>query len=137
MTESDLQYGEKVRVEPGTVLYRTGDPLPKHPIFYIIAGLVRIEIEVSDGSRIPVYLLPDSVFGAVESLLDCPRLGSAYCMENSILYRWDKEGFDVASSVSWELALETITGMTQMLRILNAEFGSRLGQPDRKDEDDG
>jgi hypothetical protein len=47
-------------------------------------------------------------------------------MENSILYRWDREGFDVASSVSWELALETITGMTRTLRILNAEFGDRL-----------
>ena len=66
------------------------------------------------------------MFGVVESLLDSPRLTTAYCMENSILYRWDKEGFDVASSVSWELALETITGLTRTLRIMNAEFGDRI-----------
>lgn len=126
MTEKDLQYGEKVRIEPGTQIYTAGDPLAKHPIYYLIAGLIRLEIDLSDGTKVPIYLLPDSVFGAVEALLDCPRLVRAYCMENSILYRWDKEGFDVASSVSWELALETITGMTQTLRILNAEFGDRL-----------
>jgi len=126
MTETDLQYGEKVRIEPGTRMYSVGDPLPDHPIYYIIAGLIRMEITLANGTMIPIYLQPDSVFGAVETLLDCPRLTTAYCMENSILYRWDREGFDVASSVSWELALETITGLTRTLRILNAEFGDRL-----------
>jgi CRP-like cAMP-binding protein len=126
MTEADLQYGEKVRIEPGTRIYSVADPLSNHPIFYIIAGLIRMEIALASGAIMPIYLHPDSVFGAVETLLDCPRLTTAYCMENSILYRWDREGFDVASSVSWELALETITGMTRTLRILNAEFGDRL-----------
>jgi CRP-like cAMP-binding protein len=126
MTETDLQYGEKVRIEPGSRIYSVADPLTNHPIFYIIAGLIRMEITLANGAIIPIYLHPDSVFGAVETLLDCPRLTTAYCMENSILYRWDREGFDIASSVSWELALETITGMTRTLRILNAEFGDRL-----------
>ena len=114
MIETDLQYGQKVRIEPGTSIYSIGDPLSNHPIYYVIAGLIRIGIPLSDGSIIPVYHHPDSVFGVVESLLDC------------ILYRWDREGFDVASSVSWELALETITGMTRTLRIMNAEFGDRI-----------
>jgi CRP-like cAMP-binding protein len=126
MVETDLQYGEKVRIEPGTSIYSIGDPLSGHPIYYVIAGLIRIGIPLSDGSTIPVYQHPDSVFGVVESLLDCSRLTTAYCMESSILYRWDKEGFDVASSVSWELALETITGLTRTLRIMNAEFGDRI-----------
>ena len=126
MIETDLQYGEKVKIEPGTVLYSIGDSLTDHPIYYVIAGLIRIGIPLSDGSTLPVYQHPDSVFGVVEALLDCSRLTTAYCMENSIVYRWDKEGFDVASSVSWELALETITGLTRMLRIMNAEFGDRI-----------
>ena len=126
MIETDLQYGEKVRMEPGTVIYGKGDPLANHPIYYVIAGLIRVDITLTEGSTIPVYQHPDSVFGVVEALLDCPRLTTAYCMENSILYRWDKEGFDVASSVSWELALETITALTRTLRIMNAEFGDRL-----------
>ena len=126
MIETDLQYGEKVRMEPGTSVYSIGDPLSNHPIYYVIAGLIRIGIPTSDGSMISVYQHPDSVFGVVESLLDCSRLTSAYCMENSLLYRWDKEGFDVASSVSWELAQETITGLTRTLRIMNAEFSDRI-----------
>ena len=126
MTETDLQYGEKVRIEPGKRIYSAGDPLSNLPIYYIIAGLIRMEISLTNGAMIPMYLQPDSVFGTVETLLDCSRLTTAYCMENSILYRWDREGFDVASSVSWELALETITGLTRTLRILNAEFGDRL-----------
>lgn len=132
MTEKDLLYGEKVRIDAGTVLYAAGDPLAKHPIYYVIAGLVRLEVPTGREGKLPVYLLPDSVFGTVEQLLDCPRLSTAYCMENSILYRWDGEGFDVASSVSWELALQTITGLTQLLRIMNAEFGDRLGQADQQ-----
>jgi CRP-like cAMP-binding protein len=132
MTEKDLLYGEKVRVEPGTVLYSAGDSLTKHPIYYVIAGLVRLVVPAGEGVKLPVYLLPDSVFGTVELLLDCPRLSTAYCMENSILYRWDRDGFDVASSVSWELALQTITGLTQLLRIINAEFGDRLGQIEQR-----
>jgi CRP-like cAMP-binding protein len=126
MIETDLQYGEKVRIEPGTMLYSIGDSLTTHPIYYVIAGLIRIGIPLSGGSTLPMYLHPDSVFGVVETLLDCPRLTTAYCMENSIVYRWDREGFDVASSVSWELALETITGLTRTLRIMNAEFGDRI-----------
>jgi CRP-like cAMP-binding protein len=132
MIETDLQYGEKFRVDPGTVLYSPGEALSQQPIYCIIAGLVRLEIYVRDNTRIAVYLLPDSVFGAVEALLDCPRLARAYCLENSILYRWDREGFDIASSISWELAMHTITGMTQMLRVLNAEFGDRLSAQDQQ-----
>jgi hypothetical protein len=67
------------------------------------------------------------VFGLVETLLGTARLTGASCLESSLLYRWDREGFDLASSVSWELAFNTITCLTQYLRILNAEFGVRLG----------
>jgi CRP-like cAMP-binding protein len=132
MTGSDLQYGESFRVDPGVLLYAPGDPLGDRPIFCIVAGLVRLEFELSADSHLPVYLLPDSIFGVVETLLDCPRLTRAYCMEKSILYRWDREGFDIASSISWEVAMHTITGMTQVLRILNAEIGDRLSGSEPK-----
>jgi CRP-like cAMP-binding protein len=127
MTEQELQYGEQVRVEPGTLLYKPGDPAAGKSIYYVVAGLVRLELSLTRGDRIVTYLHPDSVFGLTESLLDSTRLTGAYCLENSILYRWDREGFDLAASVSWELAFNTITGLTQYLRILNAEFGDRLG----------
>jgi CRP-like cAMP-binding protein len=128
MREQELQYGEQMHAEPGTTLYVPGDRLTGASIYYVIAGLVRVDLDLTPaaGGRLPVYLHPDSVFGLVESLLDCPRLTGASCLESSILYRWDREGFDLASSVSWELAFNTITGLTQYLRVLNAEFTSRL-----------
>ena len=127
MEERDLQYGGKTNVEPGQCLYKPGDTVGEKPIYYLIAGLIKIEFEVADHGRFPLYMQPDSVFGLIESLLQCPRLTAVYCMERSLLYQWDLENFDMASSVSWELALNTITGLTQMLRILNAEFGERIG----------
>jgi CRP-like cAMP-binding protein len=138
MREQELQYGEPLHAEPGTVLYKTGDRLEGASIYYITAGLVRVDLELAPaaGGRLSVYLHPDSVFGLVETRLvethpdspDSPRLTSAICLESSILYHWDREGFDLASSVSWELAFNTITGLTQYLRVLNAEFAIRLGQ---------
>jgi CRP-like cAMP-binding protein len=126
MTEQELQYGEQLRAEAGTFLYQPGDPVSGSSIYYVVAGLVRLDLPLSGADRLPVYLHPDSVFGLVETLLACPRLTGACCLESSILYRWDREGFDLASSVSWELAFNTITGCTQYLRVLNAEFSSRL-----------
>jgi CRP-like cAMP-binding protein len=126
MTEQELQYGEQLRAESGMFLYKAGDPLSGASIYYIIAGLVRLDLPLTGGGNLPVYLHPDSVFGLVETLASCPRLSGACCLENTILYRWDREGFDLASSVSWELAFNTITGMTQYLRVLNGEFSSRL-----------
>jgi CRP-like cAMP-binding protein len=124
MTVQELQYGEQLRAEPGAFLYRPGDPVSGTSIYFVVAGLVRLDLPAP--ARLSVYLHPDSVFGLVESLLSCPRLTAACCLESSILYRWDREGFDLASSVSWELAFNTITGCTQYLRVLNAEFASRL-----------
>lgn len=126
MTEQELQYGEQVRLEPGARLYGRGDPVAGPSIYYLIAGLVRQDVELAGGERIVTYLHPDSVFGLVETLLGTSRLTGACCLEPSLLYRWDREGFDLASSVSWELAFNTITGLTQYLRILNAEFRARL-----------
>jgi CRP-like cAMP-binding protein len=126
MTEQELQYGEQLRAEAGTFLYQPGEAVSGSSIFYVVAGLVRLDLPL--GERLSVYLHPDSVFGLVETLLACPRLTGACCLEPSILYRWDSEGFDLASSVSWELAFNTITGCTQYLRVLNAEFSSRLRQ---------
>jgi CRP-like cAMP-binding protein len=131
MTLPDLQYGEQFRAEAGTFLYQCGDPVSGSSIYFVVAGLVRLDLPLAD--RLSVYLHPDSIFGLVETLLDCPRLTGACCLESSILYRWDREGFDLASSVSWELAFNSITGLTQYLRVLNAEFSSRLRAPAAKD----
>ncbi|MGO9310786.1 MAG: hypothetical protein ACLQDL_17395 [Spirochaetia bacterium] len=121
-----LQYGEEISFPSRTAVYRTGEPTGAKPVFYVIAGLLKVEYPVR-GSTFPLWLPPDSIFGLVEPLAECARLCVVHAMERTICYNWDLEGFFTAAGVSWELALSATTGMTRELRILNAEFGERLG----------
>ncbi len=125
--ESYLQYGREIIFEPGSVIYKSGSRPSKNAILYIVAGLVKIEVGLKDGTKFPLYLQPDNVFGIVEPLSECARLTNAFSMEKSLLYAWDIEDFYLASSISWELTYISITGLTRFLRILNAEFGEKLG----------
>ena len=121
-----LQYGEEISFPSRTPVFRTGEPVGAKPVFYVIAGLLKVEYPVR-GSTFPLWLPPDSIFGLVEPLAECARLAVVQAMERTICYAWDLEGFFTAAGVSWELALAATTGMTRELRILNAEFGERLG----------
>ncbi len=121
------QYGRKTVFEPGMCIYRQGEPLGETPVYFIEAGLVKLEIALKDGSRFPFYLHPGSVFGLVESMTGCPRLSHALVMEKSIAYNWTAEDFELDLGISMKLALSAATGLTRLLRILNAEFGERIG----------
>jgi CRP-like cAMP-binding protein len=125
-----LQYGDQVSLPSRADLYAPGDAPGDRPIFYVVAGMVRLEFSLS-GSRVPLYLVPDSVFGLVEVLAECSRLCRVITTERTILYRWDLEGFFTAAGVSWELALNATTCLTRELRILNAEFEDRVGTGER------
>ncbi len=127
MDPSRLHYGRQTVYEPGIPIYRQGEAPGERPIYYILAGLVKLELVLKEGTRFPMYLHPQSVFGLVEPLAGCPRLTHASAMERSIVYRWTPADFDLALGLSWELAMISITGLTRMLRILNAEFGERIG----------
>ena len=123
---SYLQYGEQSSSPSRAVIYNTGDPIGEKPILYVIAGLVKVEYPLS-GSTFTLWMTPDTIFGLVEPLAQCNRLCVVHAMEHTILYRWDLENFFLAAGVSWELALVATTGLTRELRIMNAEFGERLG----------
>ena len=120
-----LQYGEEISFPSRASIYAPGAAVGARPVFYVIAGLVKIEYPVRD-STFALWLHPDSIFGLVEPLAACPRLAFTHSMERTICYTWDMESFFTAAGVSWELALASTTGMTRELRILNAEFGERL-----------
>jgi CRP-like cAMP-binding protein len=120
-----LQYGEQIVVPQRTLMYSPGDVPDDKPVFYVIAGLVKIEYRFGE-DRLPLYATPDAIFGLVEPLAESGRLCSALSLEKTIVYRWDLESFFTAAEVSWELALAATTGLTRELRILNAEFGERL-----------
>ncbi|HVP18364.1 MAG TPA: hypothetical protein VMU36_05155 [Spirochaetia bacterium] len=122
-----LQYGEEVTFPSHELIYGVGDPVGDKPIYYVIAGLAKLEYPLS-ASSFPLWITPDTIFGLVEPLAECARLGAVQSRERIILYRWDLEGFFTAAGVSWELGLAAITGLTRELRIMNAEFGERLGR---------
>jgi hypothetical protein len=122
-----LQYGEEVTLPSHTPIYSVGEAVGDKPICYVIAGLAKLEYPLA-ASSFPLWVGPDNIFGLVEPLAECRRLGTVQSRERIILYRWDLEGFHTAAGVSWELALAAITGLTRELRIMNAEFGERLGR---------
>ncbi len=122
-----LQYGEEVSFPAHEQIFQIGDPVGDKPIYYVIAGLAKLEYPLA-ASSFPLWIAPDSIFGLVEPLAECARLGSVQARERIILYRWNLEGFYMAAGVSWELGLAAITGLTRELRIMNAEFGERLGR---------
>jgi hypothetical protein len=121
-----LQYGEEFSCPSRSLICKPGDAVGDKPVFYVVAGLVKLEYPLAD-SPFPLWITPDSIFGLVEPLAECKRLYTAHAMERTIFYRWDLEGFFTAAGVSWELALAATTGLTRELRILNAEFGVRVG----------
>jgi CRP-like cAMP-binding protein len=121
-----LQYGDQISLPSRAEVYAADAPPGERPVFYVVAGMVRLEFLLS-GSRVPLYLMPDAVFGLVEVLAESPRLCRALTTERTILYRWDLEGFFTAAGVSPELALSATTCLTRKLRILNAEFEDRVG----------
>jgi hypothetical protein len=120
-----LQYGEETSFASRSSIYKTGDQVGPKPVFYVIAGLIKVSYAMRD-SAFTLWVPPDTVFGLVEPLAECTRLCVTHAMERSILYQWDLESFFTAAGVSWELALLATTGLTRELRILNAEFGERL-----------
>ncbi len=122
-----LQYGEEVSFPAHERIFNVGDSAADKAIYYVIAGLAKLEYPLAD-STFSLYIIPDSIFGLVEPLAQCSRLCAVQSMERIILYRWDLESFFTAAGVSWELAFAAITGLTRELRILNAEFGERLGR---------
>jgi CRP-like cAMP-binding protein len=119
---SFLQFGERTVVKAGAPVYLCGSELEATPIYYVIAGLVRVRIPRKDGCPVTIYEPPDSVFGVVEVMTGSSRLMDATALENTILYRWDHESYQMAHNVSWELAFQTFTGLSRVLRILNAEY---------------
>jgi len=122
-----LQYGDEVTIPARELIYKVGEPTGDTPIYYVIAGLAKLEYPLS-ASSFPLWITPENLFGLVEPLAECPRIGTVRASERMILYRWTVENFTLAAAVSWELGLATIAGLTRELRILNAEFGERLSR---------
>ena len=49
-----LQYGEESSLPSRSVIYKAGDPVGEKPVFYVIAGLVKVEYPLSESRVHPV-----------------------------------------------------------------------------------
>lgn len=119
---SYLQYGDITAVEPGDAIFRVGDDLGVRPVCYVVAGLVKLVIPTADTCPVVTHAPPDTLFGIVEVMSGSRRLMDAIALEKTILYTWDHESYQTAHNISWELAFQAFTGMSRLLRILNAEY---------------
>ena len=130
MAESTfLKYGQRVRAPSEYPLFRAGRPTEDMSVYYLVAGLIRLDMPRGDDNQpFPYYVHPGSVIGLPESLLNTPHPAGAVVKERSLLYRWDLVSFFMAVDVSIDLAQRTFVGLSQLLRVLNAEAGASDGE---------
>jgi predicted MFS family arabinose efflux permease len=101
-----------LRLEPGTVIVREGDPGDR---FYIVA---EGEIEVSqDGLKIS-ELHAGGYFGEIALLRDVPRTATVTTKTNVVLYALDREDF-----------LSAVTGHPQSAEAAETVMSARLAGP--------
>ena len=126
-TETFLQYGEMHSFEPGKTIYNYGDKIQKESIYYISAGLVKILFKLKNNSTFTRYLPSNTIFGIFDSLTSDVRLSSATPVEKTFLYVWEKDKFELATQISWELAEISLRSLTHNLRVLNAQYAEKEG----------
>ncbi len=120
-----LKYGERMRVPSEYVLFRPGQPTEEKSVYYLIAGLVRLDVPRASAAPFPYYVHPGGILGLPETLLRAQHPVAAVVKERSLLYRWDLVSFFMAVDLSLDLAQRTFVGLSQMLRVLNAESEER------------
>jgi CRP-like cAMP-binding protein len=121
-----LELGKIVTFDSKSYIYRRGDAHEIEPVYYIMAGLVKIEYKLPSGIHFKYYLQPNNLFGIEESISQIGRLGDAISMETSKLYEWTPDYFFQATENSHRLAITSIRSLSRLLRILNSEYGDKL-----------
>ena len=123
-----LELGKIITYDPKNIIYRRGDSDNQKPIYYIMAGLVKIEYILPSGINFKYYLQPNNLFGIEEAIGRIGRLSDAVAMETSKLYKWDPDLFFQATENSHRLAITSIRSLSRLLRILNSEYGDKVNQ---------
>ena len=121
-----LKYGQRVRAPSEYTLYRSGQATEEKSVYYLIAGLVRLDVPRGEGVvPFPYYVHSGGVVGLPETLLQTQHPAAAVVKERSLLYRWDLVSFFMAIDLSIDLAQRTFVSLSQLLRVLNAESEAR------------
>ncbi|MBN2735876.1 MAG: cyclic nucleotide-binding domain-containing protein [Spirochaetales bacterium] len=132
MTSIKIKYnlsgGEFKTLSKGEIIFERSDALQKQPVFFIAAGLVRLQYLLADGSEFKYYVESGSVFGIEECVQGIFRLCDAVAAEKTQIYLWDLESYYQASEGSPKLAINSIRSLSRLLRIMNSEYGDLLTQ---------
>ncbi|MBN2443294.1 MAG: cyclic nucleotide-binding domain-containing protein [Spirochaetales bacterium] len=123
-----LELGSIETLDSKNVIYRRGDSGDNKPIYYIMAGLVKIEYKLPGDIHFKYYLQPNTLFGIEEAIGKIGRLSDATAMETTKLYSWAPDFFFQATESSHRLAITSIRSLSRLLRILNSEYGDQLAQ---------
>jgi CRP/FNR family transcriptional regulator, cyclic AMP receptor protein len=121
-----LELGKIVTFDSKQHIYRRGDAHDNKPVYYIMAGLVKIEYKLPSGIHFKYYLQPNNLFGIEEAISKIGRIGDAIAMETSKCYEWSPDYFFQATENSHRLAITSIRSLSRLLRILNSEYGDQV-----------
>ncbi|MBN1697936.1 MAG: cyclic nucleotide-binding domain-containing protein [Spirochaetales bacterium] len=127
-----LELGEIVTFESKEKIFTRGEKKLLKPVYYIMAGLVKIEYNLPSGIHFKYYLQPNNLFGMEEAICKIPRIADASAMEVTKLYRWETPHFYQATENSHRLAITCIRNLSRLIRILNSEYGEKLEEIKRR-----
>jgi CRP-like cAMP-binding protein len=119
----ELKGGSINRVEPKERIFSRADSLGTRPVYYLMAGLIKIEYNLPGNVNFSTYIQPNTLFGIEEAIMDVSRLADVYAIEHSQLYAWNLQNFYQLTENSHRLAIASIRSLSRLLRILNSEFG--------------
>jgi CRP-like cAMP-binding protein len=130
---------EEVRLAPGEVLFRQGDP--GDSIYLLVSGQMLIKLGApAQDDRTLATLGPGAIFGEMGPLVNTPRTATAITGTESYLWRISTRGFHDALqhgdtwATSFLLATaqvlgSRVIGMNEELVRLSAELRQNLAQP--------
>jgi len=124
--KSGLFSGTQVTVEAGQMIFDYRNAVDANAVYYISAGMVRLEYNMTGDKYWKHYLQPGAVFGLEEAVESQVRLSRAVAMEKTLLYKWNLDSFFTNAEYSRELALLAIKSLSYLIRIFNAEYGEQL-----------
>jgi CRP-like cAMP-binding protein len=119
----ELAGGDTILVEPRERIYSRADQPGDTPVFYLMAGLVKIEYNLPGDVKFSTYIQPNTIFGIEEAIMDVPRLSDVYAIERSQIYKWKLPRFFTTAETAHKLAIASIRSLSRLLRILNSEYG--------------
>jgi CRP-like cAMP-binding protein len=130
---------EEVRLPPGDILFRQGDP--GDSIYLLLSGQILIKLGApAQDDRTLATLGPGAILGEMGPLLNTPRTATAITGAESHLWRFSRPAFHEALrhgdawATSFLLATAEVLGrrvmsMNEELVRLSAELRQNLGQP--------